>query len=63
MSSNEWELFKFQAIRAAGLQGHPKAERLYADAWEMFGEYGKDEVLLGLVEMAEIVLAEEGKTV
>ncbi len=61
MNATDWELFKFQAIRAAGLQGHPKANQLYADAWEMFGEYGKDEVLLGLVEMAEIVLGEEAQ--
>lgn len=63
MSPNDWELFRYQAIKAAGLQGHPKANQLYSDAWEMFGQYGKDEVLVGLVEMAEIVLGEEGKTV
>lgn len=59
MSATEWELFRIQAIKAAGLEGHPKANQLYADTWNMFGWCGKAEVLCALCDMAEIVLEEK----
>jgi hypothetical protein len=58
LSATEWELFRLQAIRAAGLEGHPKANEAYSHAWNVAGVYGKDEVLLYLVEYSEIVLGE-----
>ncbi len=54
MDAADWELFKLQAIRAAGLEGNPKAEELYAWCWERYGSQGKDEVLLALCDLAEV---------
>jgi hypothetical protein len=56
MDAIDWELFKIQTIRAAGLEGHPKAEELYAWCWERYGDVGRDEVLNALCDLAEIEL-------
>ena len=52
------ELFRVQAIRAVGLEGHPKANELYAQAWKNGHEGGEDEVLCHLADLAEIELGE-----
>ena len=54
----DWEIFRIQAIRAAGLEGHPKANDLYAVAWGSGYPGGRDEVLIHLVDLAEIFLEE-----
>lgn len=58
MNATDWDLFRIQAIKAAGLEGHPKAAELYSWCWERYGEYGKDEVLVALCDMAETVFSE-----
>lgn len=54
----EWELFKMQAIKATGLYGHPKAEEAWDLAWQTGHEGGKDEVLIHLADIAEMILEE-----
>jgi hypothetical protein len=59
IDANDYELFRVQAIAAVGLAGHPKANALYALAWEYGWEGGSDEVLNCLADLAEMEL--EGK--
>jgi hypothetical protein len=54
MNFNSWELLRIQAIKAAGLEGHSKANELYYWCWAKFGRYGANEVLCALCDMAEI---------
>jgi hypothetical protein len=56
--SLDYELFRVQAIRAAGLEGHPKANDLYEVAWGSGWEGGKEEVLCHLCDLAEMLLEE-----
>ena len=58
MDGTDWEIFRIQAIKAAGLEGHPKANELYEVAWGSGHEGGRDEVLIHLVDLAEIFLEE-----
>lgn len=56
MNSTDWELFRIQAIKSSGLEGHPKANEAYALAWKMGHEGGMGEVLHDLTDLAEIIL-------
>jgi hypothetical protein len=59
LSPTDWEIFKFQAIKAVGLEGHPNAEAAYQLAWKNGHEGGKDEVLVHLWDIAESILEGE----
>lgn len=63
MDASEWSLFMVQAIRAAGLDGHPKAKELYELAWENGHEGGKEEVLNHLLDLADMELGNESDEV
>lgn len=52
----EYELFRIQAIKAAGLEGNPHANILYEMAWKNAWQFGKEEVLEHLCDMAETEL-------
>ncbi len=56
MNAADWDLFRIQAIKAAGLRGHPQADEFYSWCWERYGDQGKDEVLNALCDLAEIEL-------
>jgi hypothetical protein len=58
MNATDWELFKIQAIKAAGLEGHPQANIMYSWCWSVFGHAGKDEVLVALCDLAETILGD-----
>lgn len=61
-STTDWELFRIQTIKAAGLEGHPKANEFYSWCWERYGHYGndaKEEILHAMCDMAEIELGVE----
>ena len=59
MTSTDWEIFRIQAIKAAGLEGHLKANTMYSWCWSVFGHAGKDEVLVALCGLAESILEGE----
>lgn len=62
MDAVDWELFRIQTIRAAGLEGHPRANEFYSWCWERYGHYGndaKEEILHAMCDMAEIELGVE----
>jgi hypothetical protein len=48
--------FKNDAIREAGLEGHPKAEKCWEKAWETGHSSGNSEILFRLKEFAEVAL-------
>lgn len=50
------EEFKRAALEYVGLAGHPKAERIYAYAWEQGHSSGLSEVLHYLEDLAELFL-------
>lgn len=56
MTATDWELFKIQAIKAVGLEGHPRAEESYSLAWKYGFEGGVCEVLIHLDCIAEMIL-------
>lgn len=56
MDAVAWELFRIQAIRAVGLEGHPHAAEAYCLAWKNGHEGGRDEVLVHLCGIAEMIL-------
>ena len=56
MDAIDWELFKIQAIRAVGLEGHKDAEEAYSLAWKNGHEGGKGEVIIHLCGIAEMIL-------
>jgi hypothetical protein len=58
MTATDWEIFRVQAIKAAGLEGHPKANELYSEAWNRCGWAGQVEVLICLCDLAEIEISE-----
>jgi hypothetical protein len=49
------EEFKADALHDVGLTGHPKADKAYALAWEHGHSGGLSEVLVYLVDFAELV--------
>jgi hypothetical protein len=48
--------FEREAIEEAGLAGHPKAEKVFAKAWERGHSSGYEEVFNVLEDLAELVL-------
>jgi len=48
--------FKVDALREAGLEGHPKADIVYRKAWEHGHASGLSDVVYWLQEFAEVVL-------
>lgn len=56
MDATAWELFRIQAIKAVGLEGHPNADEAYSLAWKHGHEGGRDEVLNHLADIAESIL-------
>ncbi len=52
------ELFRIQAIKAAGLQGHPKASELFEQAFRNGHEGGVEEILNHLCDLAEMELGQ-----
>ena len=59
MQPTDYELFRIQAIRAVGLEGHPLANHLYKLAWDYGWQGGLDEVLHQLADLAEMELEEQ----
>lgn len=55
-SSEKWDQFRVEAIRASGLWGHPMADQIYSEAFDRAGEFGIEEVFEHLDMMADIVL-------
>lgn len=61
---NEWDKtqsqldarFKNDAIREAGLEGHPKAAQCWEKAWRLGKDNGNYSVIDWLMEFAEVVL-------
>jgi hypothetical protein len=56
MTASDWEIFRINAIKAVGLEGHPLANETYSWCWRVFGSWGKDEVLCALADLAETIL-------
>lgn len=48
--------FKRDALAEAGLTDHPKADRIYAYAWQEGHAYGCSEVLSHLMDLADLFL-------
>lgn len=59
MSSIDWELFRVQAIKAAGLEGHWFADEAWALAWKYGHEGGKEEILNSLMDIGEALLEDK----
>jgi hypothetical protein len=54
-----WEEFRTDAIKDAGLEGHPKAEYAYVLAWRGGWEGGPLEVMAHLRDIAKMLLGDE----
>jgi len=53
--SNRLErLFKIEALEEVGLSDHPKADKIFAYAWEQGHAYGYSEVFIHLRDIAEL---------
>jgi hypothetical protein len=50
------EIFRNDAIEAAGLTGHPKADKLFHYAWREGHASGRCDVAIILCEIAELML-------
>lgn len=49
--------FKKEAIEAVGLKDHPKADEIYAFAWDIYGHSsGFSEVFRNLINLAKLIL-------
>ena len=49
-------LFKADAIKEAGLEGHPRAHKAYSMAWQRGHSSGYSDVMSALYEFAELLL-------
>lgn len=47
--------FRADAIRACGLEGHPKAQQAFNKAWEAKHADGMNEVIMELEELSELL--------
>jgi hypothetical protein len=56
MNATDWELFRLQALKAVGLDGHPNANEAYILAWKNGHEGGREEILNHLADIAESIL-------
>jgi hypothetical protein len=57
----DWEEFREDAIKDAGLEGHPKAEEFYVLAWKTGHIGGPREIMAHLRDIAKMNLEGEKK--
>ena len=53
--NREYIRFKLDALAELGLDGHPKADKLFERAWEEGHSFGYSEVWIHLVELADLI--------
>lgn len=49
--------FQIDALKAVGLFGHPKADKVYSLAWERGHSAGFHDIFVNLIELADLVLS------
>lgn len=55
------QAFRNDALLAAGLLGHPKADAVYAKAWEHGHSAGFEEVFNWIIDLADLVIDPDDK--